>query len=81
MSRTLAPAVYLMASRRNGTLYAGVTSDLMQRTAQHRAGIVEGFASRHGCKILVWFEMHSTMDYAIQREKQLKKWNRAWKRA
>jgi putative endonuclease len=51
----------------------------MQRTAQHRAGTLEGFASRHGCNMLVWFEMHSTMDYAIQREKQLKKWNRAWK--
>ena len=79
MKRDFAPAVYLMAAARNGTTYGGVTSNLMQRVAQHRAGTFEGFAKEHGCKTLVWFEMHSTMEYAITREKQLKKWNRAWK--
>ncbi|OBX19825.1 endonuclease [Erythrobacter sp. QSSC1-22B] len=66
------PAVYLMASHRNGTLYCGVTSDLPKRAWQHREGQVEGFSKRYGCKHLVWFELHATMDYAILREKQLK---------
>ncbi|MXO88282.1 GIY-YIG nuclease family protein [Altererythrobacter aestuarii] len=79
MQREFQPAVYLIASARNGTLYLGVTSNLPQRIAQHRAGVFEGFAKRHGCKMLVWFEIHATMDHAITREKQLKKWNRSWK--
>ena len=79
MQRDFQPAVYLIASKRNGTLYLGVTSNLTQRIAQHREGAFEGFAKKHGCKMLVWFEAHSTMDYAITREKQLKKWNRGWK--
>ena len=79
MQRDFDPAVYLMASKRNGTLYLGVTSNLPQRMAQHRQGYFEGFSKKHGCKMLVWFEMHATMEYAITREKQLKKWNRAWK--
>jgi putative endonuclease len=66
------PAVYLMASQRNGTLYCGVTSDLPKRAWQHREGEVEGFTQRHGCKRLVWFEVHATMDHAISREKQIK---------
>ena len=66
------PAVYIMASRRNGTLYTGVTSNLPQRIWQHRAGIVDGFTKRYGCKTLVWYELHSTMIDAITREKQLK---------
>ena len=73
------PAVYLLASARNGTLYIGVTSDLVVRTWQHRNHVVEGFTKRHGVGMLVWFEQHETMEAAITREKQLKKWNRAWK--
>jgi putative endonuclease len=79
MQRDFDPAVYLIASKRNGTLYLGVTSKLLQRIAQHREGTFQGFAKQHDCKMLVWFEKHSTMEYAIAREKQLKKWNRAWK--
>jgi putative endonuclease len=70
--RYFQPAVYLMANHRNGTLYCGVTSDLPRRAWQHREGEVEGFTQRYGCKRLVWFELHATMDYAIAREKQLK---------
>jgi putative endonuclease len=66
------PAVYILASRRNGTLYIGVTSDLLQRVWQHRTGVVPGFTKRYGCKTLVWYELHSTMPDAIAREKQLK---------
>ena len=68
-----------MASRRNGTVYTGVTSDLIQRVHEHREGVVPGFTSKHGVKRLVWFEQHSTMDHAITREKQIKKWLRVWK--
>lgn len=67
-----APAVYIMASGRNGTLYVGVTSNLPQRVWQHRAAAVPGFTTRYGCKSLVWYEMHETMEAAIGREKQLK---------
>ena len=73
------PAVYLLASTRNGTLYVGVTSNLIQRIWQHREGSVEGFSSDYLVKTLVWYEMHSTMESAIRREKALKKWNGAWK--
>jgi putative endonuclease len=66
------PAVYLMASGRNGTLYVGVTSNLVQRAAQHREGGIPGFTSRHECKSLVWFEVHADMTAAITREKQIK---------
>ncbi len=76
-----APAVYLLASARNGTLYAGVTSNLVQRIWQHREGVVEGFTHRYGVKTLVWYEQHETMQSAIAREKAIKKWNRAWKLA
>ncbi|MCX7284488.1 MAG: GIY-YIG nuclease family protein [Novosphingobium sp.] len=62
----------MLASRRNGTLYVGVTSNLPKRTWQHREGVVDGFTARHGCKLLVWFEVHATMEYAIAREKQIK---------
>ena len=72
MKREFQPAVYLMASKRNGTIYVGVTSNLVQRAWQHREGLVEGFTKRHGCKLLVWYELHSTMEYAITREKQVK---------
>ena len=79
MPREIQPCVYIMASQRNGTLYIGVTSDLLARLYQHREGMFEGFAKRYAVKRLVWFEQHATMDAAITREKQLKKWNRAWK--
>ena len=70
MDRT--PAVYIVASRRNGTIYTGVTSDLPGRTYQHREGLIEGFSKRHGCKLLVWYEGYPTMPEAIAREKQIK---------
>ena len=72
MKRDFQPAVYIMANKRNGTLYIGVTSDLAQRVWQHREGVADGFSKRYGCKLLVWFELHSTMEHAILREKQLK---------
>ncbi len=68
-----------MASRRNGTLYAGVTGNLPQRIWQHREGVVDGFTRKYGVKMLVWFELHTTMDAAITREKHIKEWRRAWK--
>jgi putative endonuclease len=73
------PTVYLLASKRNGTLYTGVTSNLLARLHQHREGYVRGFARDYGVRMLVWFEQHGTMDSAITREKRIKKWNRAWK--
>ena len=73
------PAVYLLASQRNGTLYVGVTSDLIKRVWQHRTHAVEGFTEKYDVTLLVWFEQHETMDSAISREKAIKKWNRAWK--
>jgi putative endonuclease len=66
------PAVYIMASRRNGTLYTGVTSDITNRVYQHREGLTPGFTSRYGCKLLVWYEFQETMLQAIAREKQIK---------
>ena len=72
MERDFQPAVYLMASKRNGTIYTGVTSDLPKRVWEHREGLVEGFTKRHGCKLLVWYELHATMELAIVREKQVK---------
>ena len=72
------PAVYIMASGRNGTLYIGVTSDLMARIVQHREGMFDGFSKRYGVNRLVWFAMADTMDAAITREKQLKVWKRSW---
>ena len=73
------PAVYIMASRRNGTLYIGVTSDLVQRVWQHREGVSPGFTKRYSCKMLVWYEQHGSMEAAILREKQLKGGSRAKK--
>ena len=66
------PAVYILANRKNGTLYTGVTSNLPQRVWQHRTGVVAGFTKRYGCKLLVSYELHSTMPNAITREKQIK---------
>ena len=73
------PAVYILASERNGTLYAGVTSDLVSRTWQHREHVVEGFTKKYEVTMLVWYEMHGDMESAIQREKQIKAWKREWK--
>ena len=73
------PTVYLLASRRNGTLYLGVTSDLMGRIHRHRHGLLPGFTRQYEVKRLVWFEPHATMEAAILREKRIKKWNRVWK--
>ena len=78
MTRDFQPCVYIMANKRNGTIYVGVTSGLIQRVWQHREG-VGGFTTRHGCKALVWYEQHATMEYAILREKQLKAGSRAKK--
>ncbi len=74
-----APCVYIIANKRNGTLYTGVTSNLAQRAYQHREGLTPGFASRYGCKLLVWCETHERMDEAIGREKQIKGGSRARK--
>ncbi len=73
------PTVYILASGRHGTLYLGVTSDLPGRMHQHREGLIKGFTSRYGVTRLVRFERFDDMAAAIHREKQLKKWNRAWK--
>jgi len=73
------PVVYILASRRNGTLYTGVTSILLARISQHRDGSLRGFTRKYGVKLLVWFEVHETMESAILREKRIKKWERAWK--
>ena len=73
------PAVYILASKKNGTLYIGVTSDLVKRIWEHRNNVVEGFTRRYGVHRLVWYELHESMESAIQREKRLKEWRRAWK--
>jgi putative endonuclease len=71
--------VYLLASRRNGTLYIGMTDDLAKRMRDHKAGIFDGFTKRYGIKTLVWFESYPTREAAFLRERQMKKWRRAWK--
>jgi len=76
-----APAVYMLASGRNGTLYIGVTSDLIKRVWQHRESVVDGFTKKYSVKMLVWYEQHETMDSAICKEKAMKKWLRKWKLA
>ncbi len=73
------PAVYLLASQRNGTLYTGVTSNLPQRIWQHRNDVTEGFTREHQVHLLIFYELHATMEHAIAREKRIKNWNRAWK--
>ncbi len=71
--------VYIMASRRNGTIYVGSTSILIKRVYEHRNGLIEGFTKAHGCKLLVWFEAHNSIESARGRELQMKEWRRAWK--
>jgi len=73
------PAIYILASQKNGTLYTGVTSDLIQRIWAHKNNVVEGFTKRYSVHYLVYFELYDDMYSAITREKQIKKWNRAWK--
>ena len=70
------PAVYIMTNRRNGTIYVGVTSNIMKRVYEHQEGIVEGFTKKYGCKQLVYFEQHATMFSALEREKQIKSGSR-----
>jgi putative endonuclease len=71
--------VYMMANRKNGTIYTGVTSELTTRVYQHREELIEGFTKRYGCKRLVWFEAHEEPQDARRRELQIKEWKRAWK--
>jgi putative endonuclease len=71
--------VYLLASKPNGTLYAGSTSDLVRRVWEHKEKVVPGFTARYGVDRLVWFERHETLEVAMQREKRIKSWKRVWK--
>jgi putative endonuclease len=71
--------VYIMANRKNGTIYIGVTSDLVKRVWEHKNAVVPGFTKRYGCKLLVWYEAHEDLQQARQRELQMKEWKRAWK--
>ena len=71
--------VYMLASQRNGTLYTGVTSNIVGRIWNHKNDIIEGFTKKYGAHILVWYEVHEDINAAIAREKQIKSWNRAWK--
>jgi putative endonuclease len=71
--------VYMLASQRNGTLYIGMTDNLARRVWEHQTVVVPGFTKRYGVKILVWYELHESRESAFQRERQVKKWNRAWK--
>ncbi len=73
------PSVYILASKRNGTLYTGVTSDVPRRVWRHKQDEIPSFTKKHGVHILVWCEMHETMKVAITREKQIKEWKRTWK--
>ncbi len=73
------PAIYILASGKKGTLYIGVTSNLVQRVWQHKEGINEGFTNKYAVKQLVYYELHESMESAVSREKQLKKWRRQWK--
>ena len=73
------PCVYILSSKRNGTLYIGVTSNLIQRAWEHKNDFVDGFTKRYGVHNLVWYEVHDTMESAITREKALKRWKRDWK--
>jgi putative endonuclease len=77
--RTRQPCVYILASKRNGTLYVGVTSNLPARIWQHREDVIDGFTKRYKVHNLVWFELHEAMEPAITREKLIKAWKRCWK--
>ena len=71
--------VYIMASRRNGTIYIGSTSNLVRRVYEHRNGLIDGFTKTYGCKLLVWYEAHHGIEGARSRELQMKEWRRPWK--
>jgi len=71
--------VYMVASRKNGTIYTGSTSNLIKRIYEHREGLVDGFTKENGCRLLVWFEAHDDLQEARQRELRIKEWKRAWK--
>ena len=73
------PCVYILASQKNGTLYVGVTSDLIKRVWEHKNDVVEGFTRRYNVHSLVWYEQHESMESAIAREKAIKAWQRKWK--
>jgi len=73
------PCVYLLTSKQNGTIFTGVTSNLIKRVWEHKNNQVEGFASKYGVHTLVWYEPHETMESAVQREKTIKNWKRIWK--
>jgi putative endonuclease len=73
------PAVYILASKPHGTLYTGATGLLQKRVWEHREGAVPGFTKKYSVKMLVWYEVHETMDAAFLRERQIKEWKRAWK--
>ncbi|MDP2400287.1 MAG: GIY-YIG nuclease family protein [Burkholderiales bacterium] len=73
------PCVYLLASCKNGTLYVGVTSDIIKRIWEHKSNVVEGFTKKYGVHTLVWYEIHENMESAISREKTIKGWKRQWK--
>ena len=71
--------IYILASRRNGTLYVGMTDNIGQRVWQHKSGAIAGFTKKYEVKLLAWYETHETRESAFIRERQIKKWNRAWK--
>ncbi len=73
------PCVYILANKKNGTLYIGVTSNIVQRIYQHKHKMVEGFTEKYGVNLLVYYEQHATMETAILKEKQMKEWQRQWK--
>ena len=75
----MTPCVYILASRRNGTLYIGVTSNIVTRVAEHKNNMIDGFTKRYRVHTLVWYELHDSMESAILREKSLKEWKRTWK--
>jgi putative endonuclease len=74
------PCVYILASKRNGTLYVGVTSNLIRRVWEHKNHVIEGFTKKYSVTRLVWYEVHESMEVAIHREKAIKNWNRQWKK-
>ena len=73
------PCVYILASERNGTTYTGVTSNLVQRVWQHKSDLADGFTKKYSVHLLVWYELHESMESAIRREKAIKEWQRGWK--
>ena len=79
MARMKQPSVYLLTNKKNGVLYTGVTSNILQRIYQHKHKMIDGFSKKYGTHLLVYYEQHEDMECAIRREKQIKKWKRQWK--